>query len=104
MSVRAYWSMSLLSGRWRQSDVWKRLLAFTLQNVSSRLARPNPPASPRARAAWPVSNMLTTYTPKSRCSHWISMSAPWKVFRICGSVVTMLSLDNEWKSGNGSMT
>ena len=39
-------------------------------------------------AACPVSNMPTTYIPKSRCSHWTSMSAPWNTFITRGSAIT----------------
>ena len=58
-----------------QSASWYCFWAFTLQCFLSKYANENL-CSCKVLAAWPVSNILTMYNPKSLISHPMSISAP----------------------------
>ena len=71
VSPLAYASIGADSGLARQSASWYCFSASTPQKCFSRYANENF-GNCNTRAACPVSNMFTTYTPKSRCNHLTS--------------------------------
>ena len=89
MSSRAYFRMACDRGRRRQSDRCNDLSGVTPQNRCSRCSKPKD-GNCNTRAAWPLSNTFTRYTPKSRWSHMTSLSQPWSTFTMAGSVVMRL--------------
>ena len=84
MSPLAYASIGADSGLARQSASWYCFSASTPQKCFSRYASENF-GNCNTRAACPVSNMFTTYTPKSRCNHLTSYSAPCMILVTRGS-------------------
>ena len=71
MSPAAYASIARDSGLARQSASWYCFSASTPQKCFSKYDRLFF-GNCNTRAAWPVSNMFTTYTPKSLCNHLTS--------------------------------